>query len=121
MPENLTQSLRDARYQTDLLFSLLVPGAIYERPVPERHRLIFYLGHLEAFDWNQIAVWGLSAPRFCAAFDRLFEAGIDPLILPAFPPIIHRTGPIAMKWKPTTERSGNGLMSCFHTHPSTSY
>lgn len=78
MPENLTQSLRDARYQTDLLFSLLVPGAIYERPVPERHRLIFYLGHLEAFDWNQIAVWGLSEPRFCAAFDRLFEAGIDP-------------------------------------------
>ena len=120
MPENLTQSLRDARYQTDLLFSLLVPGAIYERPVPERHRLIFYLGHLEAFDWNQIAVWGLSEPRFCADSIAYLKQ-VSTLIPPAFPPIIHPTGPIAMKWKPTTERSGNGLMSCFRTHPSTSY
>ena len=59
MPENLTKILRDARPQTDLLFSLLTPSAIYERPVPERHRLIFYLGHLEAFDWNHMAVWAL--------------------------------------------------------------
>jgi gamma-glutamyl hercynylcysteine S-oxide synthase len=78
MPENLTQALRDARRQTDLLFSLLTPSAIYERPVPERHRLIFYLGHLEAFDWNHIAAWALSERRFCPEFDRLFEAGIDP-------------------------------------------
>jgi gamma-glutamyl hercynylcysteine S-oxide synthase len=70
--------LRDARSQTDLLFSLLEPGALYERPIPERHRLIFYLGHLEAFDWNQIAVWALGEKRFHPEFDRLFEAGIDP-------------------------------------------
>jgi formylglycine-generating enzyme required for sulfatase activity len=78
MPENLTQALRDARRQTDLLFSLVAPSAMYDRPAPERHRLIFYLGHLEAFDWNQIAVWALSERRFCPEFDRLFEAGIDP-------------------------------------------
>ena len=78
MPENLTTSLCEARRQTDLLFSLLTPSALYERPVPHRHRMIFYLGHLEAFDWNHIAVWALKEPRFHPAFDRLFEAGIDP-------------------------------------------
>jgi formylglycine-generating enzyme required for sulfatase activity len=70
--------LNSARAQTDHLFDILRPGAIYERPVSERHRLIFYLGHLEAFDWNQIARSGLSSPSFHPAFDKLFEFGIDP-------------------------------------------
>jgi hypothetical protein len=78
MKENLSDTFREARRQTDLLFSLLKPGALHERPIPERHRLIFYLGHLEAFDWNQIAVAGLGEKRFHAGFDHLFEAGIDP-------------------------------------------
>ncbi len=34
---------------------LVRPEAFYERPVPERHRIIFYVGHLEAFDWNLIS------------------------------------------------------------------
>lgn len=77
MPENVTTSLCEARKQTDFLFSVIDPAALYERPIPERHRLIFYLGHLEAFDWNQIA-GALGEPRFRPEFDRLFEAGIDP-------------------------------------------
>ena len=28
------------------------PEFLYERPIAERHRIIFYMGHLEAFDWN---------------------------------------------------------------------
>ena len=51
-----------ARRRTDELFDLLKPAAIYSRPIPERHRLIFYLGHLEAFDWNQIARNALGVP-----------------------------------------------------------
>lgn len=78
MQENLIHSLHEARRQTDLLFSLVAPGALYDRPIPERHRLIFYLGHLEAFDWNHIAIWAMGAKRFHPEFDRLFEAGIDP-------------------------------------------
>ena len=78
MPEDLQTSLREARRQTDLLFSMLHPDALYERPIPERHRLVFYLGHLEAFDWNHMAVWALGESRFNPEFDRLFEAGIDP-------------------------------------------
>ena len=48
----ILQRLADARRETDKLFDILRPGAIYERPIPERHRIVFYLGHLETFDWN---------------------------------------------------------------------
>ena len=74
----LNGELSDAREHSDRLFSLIAPGSLYERPIAERHRLIFYLGHLEAFDWNLLARRGLSAPAFHAEFDRLFERGIDP-------------------------------------------
>ena len=47
-------------------------------PIPERHRVVFYLGHLEAFDWNQICRWTLGQSSFHDTFDSLFEAGIDP-------------------------------------------
>jgi iron(II)-dependent oxidoreductase len=67
-----------ARTRTDELFALLSPQALYSRPVPERHRLIFYLGHLEAFDWNLICRKSLGIPSFHPEFDKLFEFGIDP-------------------------------------------
>ena len=68
----------EARSQTDALFDLLPPNSFYERPVAERHRLIFYLGHLEAFDWNLLSgPLGLEARD--AAFDKLFAFGIDPV------------------------------------------
>jgi formylglycine-generating enzyme required for sulfatase activity len=70
--------LADAREQTDKLFSVIRTGFLYERPVPERHRLIFYLGHVDAFDWNQIGRFHLHLPSFHPTFDKLFEAGIDP-------------------------------------------
>ena len=75
----LALRLADARTRTDDLFSILRPGALLERPIPERHRLIFYLGHLEAFDWNLIARQGHGLPAFREDFDRLFAFGIDPV------------------------------------------
>lgn len=74
----LSEDLADARKRTDELFGLLVPDAMYDRPIPERHRNIFYLGHLEAFDWNQVCRGALGMPSFHAEFDKLFEFGIDP-------------------------------------------
>jgi len=74
----LGRELDQARRVTDSLFQLVRPDALYDRPVPERHRLIFYLGHLEAFDWNLIARYALDVPSFHADFDRLFAFGIDP-------------------------------------------
>jgi formylglycine-generating enzyme required for sulfatase activity len=74
----LQRELESARLRTDKLFSCMSAEAMYERPIPERNRLIFYLGHLEAFDWNQIGRWTLGMPSFHESFDQLFEAGIDP-------------------------------------------
>src|SRR5580704_16304781 len=74
----LQERIDSARKLTDYVFSLLRPEALYSRPIPERHRLVFYLGHLEAFDWNLIARKTLDAPSFYPEFDALFEFGIDP-------------------------------------------
>ena len=71
------RALGRARFRTDALFALLRPDALYDRPVTERHRLIFYLGHLEAFDWNLISQ-ASGLPPFHPSFDRLFAFGIDP-------------------------------------------
>jgi len=74
----LATNLDQARERTDELFALLDPAALYERPVADRHRLIFYLGHVEAFDWNLIGRRTLDRPSFHPAFDQLFAFGIDP-------------------------------------------
>lgn len=70
---DLSRSLRCARTRTDALFDLVKPDAFYDRPIPERHRIIFYLGHLEAFDWNL-----LDGGTLDGTLDRLFAFGIDP-------------------------------------------
>lgn len=74
----LRAQLDQARSQTDSLFSILDPAALYDRPVSDRHRLIFYLGHVEAFDWNLLSHHALSIPSFHPTFDKLFAFGIDP-------------------------------------------
>ena len=71
-------ALSRSREITDALFQLVRPDSIYERPIAERHRIIFYLGHLEAFDWNLIGRYALDRRSFHPGFDRLFAFGIDP-------------------------------------------
>jgi formylglycine-generating enzyme required for sulfatase activity len=77
-PSALRGELAYAREQTDELFRLISPEALYERPIAERHRLVFYLGHFDAFDWNLLARRGMSERAFHPEFDALFERGIDP-------------------------------------------
>lgn len=76
---NLKLRLSEARARSDELFGIVLPEAIYDRPIPERHRIIFYLGHLEAFDWNLLAQRAFGLTPFHPAFDRLFAFGIDPV------------------------------------------
>src|ERR1700735_2567248 len=78
LSRGLQERLNSARQLTDFVFSLLRPEAFYSRPIPERHRLVFYLGHLEAFDWNLIGRKTLDVAPFSPRFDTLFEFGIDP-------------------------------------------
>jgi gamma-glutamyl hercynylcysteine S-oxide synthase len=75
----LLDRIFEARRRSDELFGLVRTESIYERPIPERHRIVFYLGHLEAFDWNLLHenVFGLKS--FHPELDRLFAFGIDPV------------------------------------------
>ena len=76
--EALRREFEYAREQTDSLFGLISPESLYQRPVAERHRLVFYLGHFDTFDWNLLARRGMGERGFHPEFDRLFERGIDP-------------------------------------------
>src|SRR5690348_17583807 len=76
---SLLLELADARARSDSLFELVRPEAFYERPIPERHRIIFYLGHLEAFDWNLFGRELARLKPFAPSFDKLFAFGIDPV------------------------------------------
>src|ERR1700747_1591134 len=75
----LLERLSEARVRTDESFGGVRPDSFYERPIPERHRIIFYLGHLEAFDWNLLRERVLSLEAFDPDFDKLFAFGIDPV------------------------------------------
>src|ERR1700756_1598846 len=77
--ESLLHRIADARQKSDALFEIVRPEALYDRPIPERHRIVFYIGHLEVFDWNLLHenVFGLGS--FHPEFDRLFAFGIDPV------------------------------------------
>lgn len=75
----LLDRLAHARANTDQLFDVVKPDALYERPIPKRHRIIFYIGHLEAFDWNLLRQRAVAREAFHPEFDRLFAFGIDPV------------------------------------------
>ncbi len=76
---SLLRELAEARARTNELFAVVRTDAFYDRPIPERHRIIFYVGHLEAFDWNLLGRRHFDLPPFDPAFDQLFAFGIDPL------------------------------------------
>ncbi|PYX04725.1 MAG: ergothioneine biosynthesis protein EgtB [Acidobacteria bacterium] len=71
--------MAQARAETDKLFEFVRPDSLYARPIPERHRIVFYIGHLEAFDWNLLRERVINAQIFNPQFDRLFAFGIDPV------------------------------------------
>jgi len=77
--DTLLERLHQARQQSDDLFSIVKPEFLYERPISERHRIVFYIGHLEAFDWNLLRERVLQAETSNPDFDRLFAFGIDPV------------------------------------------
>lgn len=77
--ERLLQRLQQGRARTDALFAALRPGAWFERPIAERHRLLFYLGHLEAFDWNLLVRDCQGQPPQRPEWEQLFAFGIDPV------------------------------------------
>lgn len=59
---SVQDEIHRARTVTDRLFAQVLPEALYDRPIPERNRLIFYVGHLDAFDWNIVGKGTLGLP-----------------------------------------------------------
>jgi iron(II)-dependent oxidoreductase len=76
---NLLERMEQARKASDELFRIVRPDSLYERPIAERHRIVFYIGHLEAFDSNLLRSALGNLPVFHPEFDRLFAFGIDPV------------------------------------------
>jgi ergothioneine biosynthesis protein EgtB len=75
----LRTRLENARARSDELFAIVRDEAMYDRPIAERHRIVFYVGHLEAFDWNLLADRAFGLQPFQRTFDQLFSFGIDPV------------------------------------------
>ena len=67
-----------ARAASDAVLARVSPTAMRLRAVRERHRFVFYLGHLEAFDAN-LARHAVEIPSVRPAWDALFARGIDPV------------------------------------------
>nr|MCU0233224.1 DinB family protein [Thermoanaerobaculales bacterium] len=86
MSDLLAERLRACWARSDEIFGLLEPEALHEQPIALRHPLVFYLGHLPAFAWNQVCRGLLGRPGFRPDFDALFERGIDPVGVDVYQP-----------------------------------
>ena len=72
------QAYRDNRARTSALFEMLEPDAYYVRPIPLRHPVVFYDGHIPAFSVNALLKRGLGHPGIDPELEVLFARGIDP-------------------------------------------
>ena len=70
---------RRNRARSRALFSIVAPDAFLERPIALRHPIVFYEGHLPAFNANTLLRRGLGRGPIDPELDVLFERGIDPL------------------------------------------
>ena len=66
------------RGRSESLFNLIDADAYYERPIPLRHPVVFYEGHIPAFSVNCFLKRGLGHPGLDRELEILFARGIDP-------------------------------------------
>ena len=69
---------RETRQRTAGMFDLLTEEAYYEQPIPLRHPVVFYEGHIPAFSVNTLIKRGLGREGLDEDLERLFARGIDP-------------------------------------------
>ena len=79
MTDSIRNRLHACWARSDEIFNLLEGEALLDQPIGLRHPLVFYLGHLPAFAWNQVCRGVLGTPSFRPHLDSLFERGIDPM------------------------------------------
>lgn len=66
------------RARSRALLAAVRPEAYLDRPIALRHPIVFYAGHLPAFNYNTLLRRGLGRPPLDRELDVLFERGIDP-------------------------------------------
>lgn len=76
--EQLADWYRRNRRRSREFFDLVSPEAYRSTPIPLRHPIVFYEGHLPAFSVNTLLKKGLGKPPIDAALEKLFARGIDP-------------------------------------------
>src|SRR6266550_3688241 len=76
--EILLRWFHDGRARTREVFAIPKPETYYERPIPLRNPIVFYEGHLPAFNINTLIKLALKEPGIDAGYEVLFERGIDP-------------------------------------------
>jgi iron(II)-dependent oxidoreductase len=74
----LLDRYRRNRERSARIFAIPDEGAFTERPIPLRHPLVFYEGHLPAFSFLTLNERALGEPPLDPELERLFERGIDP-------------------------------------------
>ncbi len=76
--EQLLGWYRSTRARTRELFQIPRPETYYERPIALRNPIVFYEGHIPAFAVNTLIKLALKKRGINAAYEKLFERGIDP-------------------------------------------
>ena len=76
--QQVIQSYHDNRARTQALFEVLDPDTYYERPIPLRHPVVFYEGHIPAFAVNCFLRKALGHRGLDPDLELLFARGIDP-------------------------------------------
>lgn len=77
-PASFESALKACWARSDALFARVPAARLLDRPIQLRHPILFYVGHLPAFLWNQVGAGALGLGPLDPELDGLFERGIDP-------------------------------------------
>src|SRR5258706_1981037 len=75
---SLAERFRNGRRRSREFFDSIAAECYRSRPIPLRNPIVFYEGHLPAFNVNTLLKTGLGRPGLDAHYETLFERGIDP-------------------------------------------
>ncbi|MYD85689.1 MAG: ergothioneine biosynthesis protein EgtB [Acidobacteria bacterium] len=111
------QAYRENRTRTRELFEMLAPDAYYERPIPLRHPVVFYDGHIPAFAVNAFLKRGLGHPGVDGDLEVLFARGIDPTDGAAASASAIASWPSRDAVRRYTEQADDAILSALATAP----
>ena len=77
--QTLHERYRDVRRRTRQIFELVAPEAFDRRPIPLRHPIRFYEGHLASFNFGMLLQSGFVKNDPQPELTTFFARGIDPL------------------------------------------